>query len=137
MFFSPIKFSRLLSRNADADADDVLLAKSMMRDFDISGPDQSINEWPDDALFQNIGTFQKQLSLPVNEEIPPDGLTHAAINARYLGSVGNTLAHARRGHLQRCAAAHRPEPAMILIDPNLLFRNWDDKKGCWVDDKCD
>lgn len=71
--FFPI---RTLSPLADADPDDVIVAKRSLQNLGFyEAPDYGLTSLPDRELFDGIGRFQSQAQLVADQVINPDGPT--------------------------------------------------------------
>jgi hypothetical protein len=69
------QLNRLLSRSADADADDVLNVKRALSNLGFYDADYDIHEVPDAPLFDGIRRFQQRMSLEPDGWMAPGGET--------------------------------------------------------------
>jgi len=98
-----LKLRRALSKNANADARDVLAAKTFLQDQGLyEAPEWGLSDFPDQALFDGIKAFQKSQGLKIDGVMKPEGETEAAtqsiqataLELQSLGRNGDTiLAH--------------------------------------------
>lgn len=96
----PLKLKSLLAENANANQDDVLAIKTLLRKLGLyEAPEWGMTEFPDRELFKAIRAFQDRAGLKVDGRMKPEGETEIALykaarTLQGLGRNGDTvLAH--------------------------------------------
>ena len=75
------KLNALLAENADANKDDVLAIKALLRKLGLyEAPEWGMTDFPDHELFKAIRAFQDKAGLNVDGRMKPDGETETALH---------------------------------------------------------